>query len=213
MQKGAINMAGALDLLSLLGGVSSAKETVSAFQGKTSASEDQITQALFQALPSMLGKMQTNAKTKDGADSLLKALDQHDLSDADIVKLIKTADMEDGVKILNHIYGDEKKTEAAQKEVAAKTGIDVAKVAKIMAVAAPAVLTMLAKTNKKTNKTQAVSNSDGLADLLGGVMSLAGGGSNKGGLDVASLLGAALGGGTKKDAGLDLGSILGALMK
>ncbi|MBQ2161154.1 MAG: DUF937 domain-containing protein [Firmicutes bacterium] len=205
-------MAGALDLLSLLGGVSSTKEAVSAFSGKTSASEDQITQALLQALPSMLGKMQTNAKTKDGADSLLKALDQHDLSDADIVKLIKTADMEDGVKILNHIYGDEKKTEAAQKEVAAKTGIDAAKIAKIMAVAAPAVLTMLAKTNKKTNKTQAVSNSDGLADLLGGVMSLAGGGS-KGGLDIGSLLGAALGGGSKKDAGLDLGDILGALMK
>ena len=207
-------MAGALDLLSLLGGLSSANETVSAFSGKTSATEDQVTQALFQALPSMLGKMQTNAKTKDGADSLLKALDQHDLSDADIVKLIKTADMDDGVKILNHIYGDEKKTEAATKEVAAKTGIDAAKVAKIMAVAAPAVLTMLAKTNKKTNKTQAVSNSDGLADLLGGVMSLAGAGSkSSGGLDVASLLGAALGGGTKKSAGLDLGDILGALMK
>ena len=98
-----------------------------------------------------------------------KALDQHDLSEADIVKLIKTADMEDGVKILNHIYGDEKQTAAAQKEVAAKTGLDAAKVAKIMAVAAPVVLTMLAKTNKKTNKTAAVSNSDGLADLLGGL--------------------------------------------
>ena len=205
-------MAGALDLLSLLGGVSSAKETVSAFQGKTSASEDQITQALLQALPSMLGKMQTNAKTKDGADSLLKALDQHDLSDADVVKLIKTADLDDGVKILNHIYGGEKQAEAAQKEVAAKTGIDAAKVAKIMAIAAPAVLTMLAKTNKKTNKTAAVSNSDGLSDLLGGVLSLAGG-SKSSGLDVASLLGAALGGSTNKSAGLDLGSILGALMK
>ena len=157
--------------------------------------------------------MQSNAKTKDGADSLLKALDQHDLSDADIVKLIKTADMEDGVKILNHIYGDEKKTEQAQKEVAAKTGIDAAKVAKIMAVAAPAVLTMLAKTNKKTNKTEAVSNSDGLADLLGGIMSLGGAGAKSSGLDVASLLGAALGGGSKKEAGLDLGSILGSLMK
>ncbi|MBR6473242.1 MAG: DUF937 domain-containing protein [Firmicutes bacterium] len=206
-------MAGALDLLSLLGGVSSAKETVSALSGKTSASEDQITQALLQALPSMLGKMQSNAKTKAGADSLLKALDQHDLSDADIVKLIKTADMDDGVKILNHIYGDEKKTAEAQKEVAAKAGIDAAKVAKIMAAAAPAVLTMLAATNKKTNKTSAVSNSDGLADLLGGVLSLAGGGSNKGGLDVASLLGAALGGGSKQSAGLDLGSILGSLLK
>ena len=209
-------MAGALDLLSLLGGMSSAKDSVSALSGKTSVSEDLVTQTLMQALPSMLGKMQTNASTKAGADSLLKALDQHDLSEEDIVKLIKTADMDDGVKILNHIYGDDNKTAEVQKEVAAKTGLDAAKVARIMAAAAPVVLTMLAKTNKKANKTSSVSNSDGLADLLGGVMQLAGGSSKSGGLDIGSLLGAALGGGSKKDDGFgldDVASILGKLMK
>ena len=82
-----------------------------------------------------------------------------------------------------------------------------------MAAAAPAVLTMLAKTNKKANNTASVSNSDGLADLLGGVMSLAGGGSSKGGLDVGSILGSVLGGGSKKNDGLDVGDILGALYK
>ena len=66
-----------------------------------------------------------------------------------------------------------------------------------MALVAPILLTTLAKTNKKANKTQSVSNSDGLADLLGGVLKLAGGGS-------------------KKNSGLDIGdvaSLLGALMK
>ncbi len=197
--------------------MSSAKQSVSALGGKASASDDQVTQALLQALPSMLGKMQTNAQTKTGADSLLKALDQHDLSEEDIVKIIKSADMEDGVKILNHIYGDETKTAAAQKEVAAKSGIDPAKVAKIMAAAAPVVLTMLAKTNKKANQTSAVSNSDGLSDLLGGVLSLAGGGSSKNsGLDIGSLIGAMTGSSSKKDDGFgldDVASILGKLMK
>ncbi len=197
--------------------MSSAKDSVSALGSKASASDDQVTQALLKALPSMLGKMQTNASTKDGADSLLKALDQHDLSEEDIVKIIKTADMDDGVKILNHIYGDETKTAEAQKEVAAKAGLDTAKVAKIMAAAAPVVLTMLAKTNKKANKTSAVSNSDGLSDLLGGVLSLAGGGSSKSsGLDLGSLLGAVTGSSSKKNDGLDLGdvaSLLGKLMK
>ncbi len=206
-------MAGALDLINLLGGLSSAKDSVSALSGKSSATEDQVTQALLSALPSMLGKMQTNAQTKEGADSLLKALDQHDLSDADIVKLIKTADMEDGVKILNHIYGDEKKTAKAQEEVAKKAGIDAKQVAKIMAAAAPALLTVLATTNKKANKTKTVSNSDGLADLLGGVLSLAGGSKKSSGFDLGSLLGAAMGGNSKKDDGLDVGDILGALLK
>ena len=206
-------MAGALDLINLLGGLSSAKDSVSALSGKSSATEDQVTQALLSALPSMLGKMQTNAQTKEGADSLLKALDQHDLSDADIVKLIKTADMEDGIKILNHIYGDEKKTAKAQEEVAEKAGIDAKQVAKIMAAAAPALLTVLATTNKKANKTKTVSNSDGLADLLGGVLSLAGGSKKSSGFDLGSLLGAAMGGNSKKDDGLDVGDILGALLK
>ncbi len=206
-------MAGALDLINLLGGLSSAKDSVSALSGKSSATEDQVTQALLSALPSMLGKMQTNAQTKEGADSLLKALDQHDLSDADIVKLIKTADMEDGIKILNHIYGDEKKTAKAQEEVAKKAGIDAKQVAKIMAAAAPALLTVLATTNKKANKTKTVSNSDGLADLLGGVLSLAGGSKKSSGFDLGSLLGAAMGGNSKKDDGLDVGDILGALLK
>ena len=190
-------MAGALDLLTLLGGMSANKETLSALSGKTASTEDQVAQTLLQALPSMLGKMQSNASTKSGADSLLKALDQHDLSEEDIVKLIKSADAEDGIKILNHIYGDEKKTAAVQKEVAQKTGLDTAKVAKIMAIAAPILLTTLAKTNKKANKTQSVSNSDGLADLLGGVMKLAGGSSKKSsGLDIS-----------------DVATLLGALMK
>ena len=162
------------------------KETVSALSGQASVSEEQMTKTLLQALPSMLGKMQSNASTKTGADSLLKALDQHDLSEEDIVKLIKTVDMNDGVKILNHIYGDEKQAAAVQKEVA-----------KIMALVAPILLTTLAKTNKKANKTQTVSNSDGLADLLGGVMKLAGGGSkNNSGLDIG-----------------DVATLLGALMK
>ena len=43
-------MAGALDLLSLLGGMSSAKDSVSALGSKASASDDQVTQALLKAL-------------------------------------------------------------------------------------------------------------------------------------------------------------------
>ena len=65
-------MAGALDLINLLGGISSAKDSVSALSGKASASEDQVTQALLSALPSMLGKMQSNAKTKEVSSSSIK---------------------------------------------------------------------------------------------------------------------------------------------
>ena len=203
-------MAGALDLLNLLSGESGITESLGALSDKSSVSQDQLTSVLLSALPSMLGKMQTNAGTKDGADSLLKALDQHDITSEDLVKIIKTSDMADGVKIINHIYGDEKKAAAAQAEVAKKTGLDAAQVAKIMAAAAPAVLTFLAASNKKTNNTKQVSNSDGLADMIGSILTLTGG-SSKGGLDLGSLIGAATG--SSKNSGVDIGSILGSLLK
>ena len=100
-------MAGALDLLSLLGGMTANKETVSALSGQASVSEDQMTQTLLQALPSMLGKMQSNAQTKSGADSLLKALDQHDLNEEDIVKLAEDVVFDKSKGEIVHYKGGE----------------------------------------------------------------------------------------------------------
>ena len=205
-------MAGLVDLLGLMGGgKSSASDLMGLLGGQAGVSESQAQDTLLKALPSLLSSMQNNASTKTGADSLLKALGQHDLDEKDIVKLIKSADEEDGVKILNHIYGSKEKAEETKKEVANAAGIDVKKAAKLMALAAPVLLTVLAKTNKKSNKTETVSNADGLADMLGTLAGLAGGKSSASGL--GSLIGALAGGGSKKNDGLDIGDILGLLMK
>ena len=204
-------MAGMLDLLGLMGGSnSSASDLLGLLGGQTGASEEQVQNTLLKALPSLLSSMQNNVNTKSGADSLLKALDQHDLSDKDIVSLIKEADVDDGVKILNHIYGSKEKTEEVQKQVAQAAGVDMKKVAKIMAMAAPVLLTVLAKTNKKQNKTETVSNADSLYSMLGTLAGLAGGGKSASG--IGSLLGA-LTGSSSKNNGLDVGDILSLLMK
>ena len=204
-------MAGALDLLSLLGG-SSSSDLLSLLGGKTDASADQVKDTLTSALPSMLSKLQSNASTKEGAESLLNALNQHDLDELDIVKLIKNADEEDGVKILNHIYGSADDTAKAAKEVASKSGLDASQVTKLMATAAPALLSTLAGVNKKANNSSAVTNSDGLSSLLGSVLSLAGGGSSSTSGLLGSILGAVTGS-NKQDDGIDVASILGSLLK
>ena len=145
-------MANTIDLLNLLASGLGTSESINHMSGKTSASNDQVTAALLSALPSMLGQMKTNASTQTGATSLLGALNQHDLSklsNEDIVSLIKNADEKDGVKILNHLYGGQAKTEAAQASLAKQSGVSPAQMAKIMAIAAPALLTAVAAAKKK----------------------------------------------------------------
>ena len=146
------HMASTLDLLNLLASGLGTSESINHMSGKTSASNDQVTAALLSALPSMLGQMKTNASTQTGATSLLGALNQHDLSklsNEDIVSLIKHADEKDGVKILNHLYGSQAQTEAAQASLAKQSGVSTAQMAKIMAIAAPALLTAVAAAKKK----------------------------------------------------------------
>lgn len=168
-----------MDLVSLLASGLATGDSVSALGSKTSASDDQVAAVLLSALPSMLGKMKANASTESGAESLAAALDQHDLSDADIVKLIKAADEEDGVKILGHLYGSQKDREDEEESIAKKTGLSSKQVATIMACAAPALMTAVASAKKKQTSSGKVSskkpsskksNSDDLTELLSSLM-------------------------------------------
>ena len=211
-------MASTLDLLNLLASGLGTSESINHMSGKTSASNDQVTSALLSALPSMLGQMKTNASTQTGATSLLGALNQHDLSklsNEDIVSLIKNADEKDGVKILNHLYGSQAKTEAAQASLAKQSGVSTAQMAKIMAIAAPALLTAVAAAKKKQAAQAAAeaaaaqqaaqakknSESDELMALL----------SSLSGVNVPQTSGKTQGGkktSSAKDNGLDLGDIM-----
>jgi mannose/fructose-specific phosphotransferase system component IIA len=96
--------------------------------------------------------MSSNASTQSGASSLMSALNQHDLSnlsEESIVQLIKNADEDDGVKILNHIYGGSSNAKKEQESLAKQSGLSTGQMATIMAVAAPALLTLVSAAKKK----------------------------------------------------------------
>lgn len=213
-------MASTMDLLNLLASGLGTSDSISALSGKTSTTQDQATAALLSALPSMLGQMKTNASTQSGASSLMGALDQHDLSklsNEDIVSLIKYADEKDGAKILDKIYGSKEKTKETQAQLAKQSGVSTAQMAKIMAIAAPALLTAIAAAKKKqaaqaaaeaaaaqqAAQAKKTSESDELMALLSGLsgvnVSQSSGGKTSGGKKTSS---------AKKDSGLDLGDIM-----
>ncbi len=192
---------GKLDVNSLLnllegGGVQTLAATAK-------ADEAQVNAVLKDALPVLVGKMSDNAATKEGAESLNKALNDHKTGGAiDVASFLKDADSADGQKILGHILGSDR--DAATKALSKKSGLSSSKVSTILSLVAPLLLSQLGN-NKKDD------DASGLGGLLGGMLN---GGSNAGGGLGASLLGNLLGGSSSSassSSSSGLGGLLGGL--
>lgn len=178
------------------------EQVISAIAKSAGSNKKETTSVLANALPALVGKMADNASTKDGAESLAKALDDHTTSSG-ISSLLKNIDAEDGAKILGHILGSD--TDSLESAVAKKSDATKKDTANILASAAPILLSVLGSSKKET-KTSA----DGLGDLLG---TLLGGGDDDDddGSTLMSLAGSLLGGG-KKDASDVLLTVAGSLL-
>lgn len=176
--------------------------------------------AAASAIPTLLGGLQANASTVDGAESLAFALGQHADSPATGEDL-SAIDIDDGRKIVEHtVAGD-------PTRLAGVSGLGGDLLAKLLPILAPIVLNYLAKKFLGVDSgiagaapvAQAAPASSGLGDLLGGLL---GGGTAApagSGDMLGDLLGGLLGGGATQQApvqqqeqGLDLGGLLGQIL-
>ena len=107
-----------------------------------------VSSILSSALPALLGgasKQSTSAKT---AESFASALESHASKDvSNIASFISNIDVKDGAKIVGHLLG--KSNDSTANKIAKSTGIDAKTVAKVMAMAAPILMSLIG------NKTQA----------------------------------------------------------
>ncbi|MCR9064323.1 MAG: DUF937 domain-containing protein [Cytophagales bacterium] len=164
-------MAGILDLLnSDLG-----KTIISGVSGQTGAPQNKTADLLSMAMPVLMGAMQKNASTPEGAQGLLGAvMGKHDGGILDNLGGlfqggVDDAVMQDGDNILGHVLGAKKtNVEAALSQ---KSGLDMSQVAQIMKVAAPILMGVIGKQARQQN----VSNQNDLSSVLGGLL---GGGDN-----------------------------------
>ena len=146
-------------------------------------------------MEAMLSGLARNAESKGGARSLAKALQRHDGSVLDDIPgaLGSAGNTAEGEKIVGHVFGDN--TEQVVQSLAAKSGLDLDSVAKLLPMLAPVVMGMIGK--KGGGK-----GAGSLAGMLG---------QEAGGLDLGDLVGM-LGGGTGTKGGLGgLGGLLGGL--
>ena len=159
-------MAGILDLLnSDLG-----KTIISGVSGSTGQDQDKTSSVLTMALPVLMKAMQRNASTPEGAEGLMGAISgKHDGSILDNLGGLFSGGvdsnvMEDGGKILGHVLGN--KQQGVESIIGQKSGLDAGSVAQILKVAAPILMGVIGQQAKQQN----VSSSNGIGDLLGGLL-------------------------------------------
>ena len=163
-------MSGILDLLnSDLG-----KTIISGVAGQSGQSADKTSSVLTMALPVLMGAMKRNAATPEGAAGLMGALSgKHNGSILDNLGGlfeggVDQSVMDDGAGILGHVLGGSQAN--VTNAISQKSGMDSGTVMEILKVAAPLVMGYLGKQSKQ----QSVSDTNGIGDLLGGLL---GGGS------------------------------------
>ncbi len=156
------------------------KQIISGISEKTNVSSNETTSVVVAAVPALLGALQNNASTSEGAAGILGALtSKHDGSILDNLSgfLGGGGDTSDGSGILGHILGD--KQQALENGISAKTGVSAGNVAKILMMLAPIVMGYLGKQSQNSN----ITNGNDLSGLLSGML-----GGNSGGSILSSLL-------------------------
>lgn len=187
---------------------------------KTNTSPDKTATVLSQAMPLILGAMQRNARTPEGAASLTNALSdpKHSGSVLDMLGGLfgdgpgSPEELEkDGAGILNHVLGQKQAT--VESAISTSSGVDAASVAQIIKIAAPIIMGLLGKQKQEHQISQ-----NGIGDLLGSVLGQSG--SNESsfltsildadgdGSMIDDVAGMVLGGNNKKKG---LGGMLGGL--
>ena len=155
-------MAGLEDLLnSDLG-----KNLISTASQQLGQPKNKTASALSTALPLILGGLQKNASTPEGAQGIMNALNsKHDGSILDnLGGLIDNSDiLKDGAGILGHVFGG--KTQNVANAVSTKSGLDVNTTMSLLKMAAPIVMGYL---GKQTSNQQTDEN--GINNLLGGLL-------------------------------------------
>lgn len=138
--------------------------------------DGQTKNEIMAALPALLGALNKNSNTPEGAQTLNNALEQHDGSVLNnVAGYLQNPDLKDGAGILNHLFGGN--TQNVANAVSQSSGLDVQGSLKMLETLAPLVLGALGQQKKENNlDAQGISNltSNLAANFAGegGIMSM-----------------------------------------
>ena len=197
-----------MDIFNMLGGMGQAQQTVGNQLGTT---PQQTEAALEAAVPLLLGAVARNATQPGGLDALANAVNQHDDSALLGFQQGQVPDLNEGQKILGHVFGGQQ--QAAANAIGQRAGIDPQMAMQLLMMVAPLILSYLSNRSRAQggNMGGQMGGGMGLPGGLGGQMGGQMGGGMGGGL--GSVLGSILGGGMMGGgAAGGLGSVLGGML-
>ncbi|MBN2253748.1 MAG: DUF937 domain-containing protein [Kosmotogaceae bacterium] len=143
----------------------SAEEVSSELAKSLGTTPDKVQKVTQLGLPTLLQGLVRNSSTKEGAESLNRALDQHkDDSVDDVKSFISNVDRSGGQKILSHIFPENK--ERVENNLAAQAGLKKEQVSAILSQIAPLLLAALGNEKKENNV-----DASGIAGFLSNIVS------------------------------------------
>lgn len=147
-----------MNLMDLLGNQLSNPDILKQLSKSVNAKPEQVENAAKIGLPALVEQISRNASTKEGRNSLAKALDQHKDDDvSDVLGFLKGVDTKDGSKILQHVFSD--KNDKVQNSIAKQSGLDSSQASGLMSMLAPMVLGAMGNQKKSQNlDTNGVAN-------------------------------------------------------
>lgn len=183
-----------MDINSLLG-VFANPDTIKQMGKATKADPATVQNVLNAALPSLLGGAQEQSQDKDRVDGFAEALTAHGKNDTDDLRnFMGNVDLEDGDKIVAHLFGGNKGDKV--ESIARAAGVPTKQANSILSAAAPLLMALLGKQLLQNmlgggNQHSNGNNTNGLGAGLTGALV----GSLLGNMDMGSLLGGMMGGG------------------
>ena len=162
-----------MDILDLITNQLNNPDVLNQLGTKVGANPDQVQKLAQLGLPTMLEALNRNASHPEGAQSLARALDKHQIDNLDDISgFLNNVDTNDGSKILGHMFAD--KGGRVQNNLSQQTGLDGSQISNLLSQFAPLLLGMLS-----SQKKQQGLDAGGVADMtsqLTGMLGQSGGG-------------------------------------
>jgi len=148
-----------MDILEILQSMSGNSSALKQLNKKVDAEPKKVEKAVQISIPMLMEALNRNTNNPQGAQSLAKALDQHQNDNVDnLEKYLQNVDMTDGSKILEHIFSN--KNQTVQKSLSKTTGLQQDQIGSILASLAPMLLGFLGNQKKAQNL-----DADGISNL------------------------------------------------
>ena len=149
-----------MDLLSIMSALMGSSSTNNISKATGTSSSD-VTSILSSALPLLLTGVNNQASSSSTAASFASALASHSQDNtSNLASFFNTAEMEDGSKIIKHLFGSQ--TTAATKAIAKEAGVTQTQASSVLNAAAPYFMSLMGQQTEAATKqatTQAAKTS------------------------------------------------------